>query len=76
LNATLRLQAANTAVDGAFNAVLAAEKAGAKVTGLLVQLNVAEGGLAGAENAYRSAVMIFGFGFMLKNDSGWNYLLG
>jgi hypothetical protein len=42
------------AVDGAFDAVLAAEKAGANVTGLLVELNVAEGDLAGAENSYRS----------------------
>ena len=48
------LQAANTAIDGAFNAVLAAEKVGANVTGLLAQLNVAEGDLAQAENSYRT----------------------
>jgi CHASE3 domain sensor protein len=50
----LKLQAANTAVDGAFNAVLDAEKAGANVTGLLGQLNIAEGVLAQAENSYRA----------------------
>jgi hypothetical protein len=49
-----KLQAANSAIDGAFNAVLAAEKAGANVTGLLVQLNVASGDLAQAENSYRA----------------------
>ncbi len=49
-----KLQAANTAIDGAFNAVLDAEKAGANVTGLLAQLNVAEGELAQAENSYRT----------------------
>ena len=49
-----KLQAANTAIDGAFNAVLDAEKAGANVTGLLAQLNVAEGDLAQAENSYRT----------------------
>ena len=48
------LQAANTAVDQAFNAVLAAEKAGANVTVLLVQLNTADGMLAQAENLYRT----------------------
>jgi hypothetical protein len=49
-----KLQAANTAVDGAFNAVLAAEKAGANVTALVAQLNVAAGILAQAENSYRT----------------------
>ena len=49
-----KLQAANTAINEAFNAVLAAEKAGANVTGLLAQLNVAEADLAEAENSYRS----------------------
>ena len=49
-----KLQAANTAIDGAFNAVLGAEKAGANVTGLLVQLNVAADNLAQAENSYRA----------------------
>ena len=49
-----KLQAANTAVGQAFNVVLDAEKAGANVTGLLSQLNVAEGDLAKAENSYRT----------------------
>ena len=49
-----QLQAANSAVEQAFNAVLDAEKAGANVTGLLVQLNVASGDLAQAENSYRA----------------------
>jgi hypothetical protein len=49
-----KLQAASTAVSQAFNAVLAAEKAGANVTGLLAQLNVAQGNLAQAENSYRT----------------------
>ena len=49
-----KLQAANNAVDGAFSAVWDAEKAGANVTGLLVQLNVAAGDLAQAENSYRT----------------------
>ena len=48
------LQAANNAVNQAFNTVLDAEKAGANVTGLLSQLNVAGGILAQAENAYRT----------------------
>jgi CHASE3 domain sensor protein len=51
---TSKLQAANTAIDGAFSAVLDAEKAGANVTALLAQLNVAEGDLAQAENSYRT----------------------
>jgi preprotein translocase subunit SecF len=50
----LKLQAANTSVEQAFNTVLAAEKAGANVTGLLAQLNVAAGILAQAENSYRA----------------------
>lgn len=49
-----KLQAANTAVNQAFDAVLAAEKAGANVTGLLAQLNDAAGILAQAENSYRT----------------------
>ncbi len=49
-----KLQAATTAVNQAFNAVLDAEKAGANVTDLLVQINTAEGILAQAENSYRS----------------------
>jgi hypothetical protein len=49
-----QLQTVNTAVQQAFNAVLAAEKAGANVTGLLIQLNVAAGDLAQAENSYRA----------------------
>jgi hypothetical protein len=49
-----KLQIANTAVGQAFNAVLDAEKAGANVTDLLAQLNVAESILAQAENSYRT----------------------
>ena len=49
-----KLQAANTSVEQAFNAVLSAEKAGASVTSLLNQLNVAEDLLAQADNAYRT----------------------
>jgi CHASE3 domain sensor protein len=49
-----KLQAANTAVEQAFNAVLDAEKAGANVKDLLAQLNTAEGDLAQAENSYRT----------------------
>ena len=52
--ASLKLQAANAAVDQAFNAVLDAEKAGANVTGLLVQINTAQSILAQAENSYRT----------------------
>ena len=51
---TSKLQLANTAVEQAFNEVLSAEKAGANVTSLLNQLNVASGLLAQAENAYRT----------------------
>ena len=53
-SAASKLQAADTAANQAFNAVLVAEKAGANVTGLLVHLNVAQGILAQAENSYRS----------------------
>lgn len=49
-----RIEAANTAIEQAFNAVLDAEKAGASVTGLLPQLNNAERILAQAENSYRT----------------------
>jgi hypothetical protein len=49
-----KLQAANTAVNQAFNAVLDAEKAGANVTDLLAQINTAQGILAQAENLYRN----------------------
>jgi hypothetical protein len=49
-----KLQAANAAVEQAFNAVLDAEKAGANVTDLLAQLNVAAGIYAEAENSYRT----------------------
>ena len=49
-----KLQAANTAIERAFGGVLAAGKAGGNVTGLLVQLNSAEGLLAEAENSYRT----------------------
>jgi hypothetical protein len=49
-----KLQAANSAVEQAFNAVWDAEKAGSNVTGLLAQLNDAAGILAQAENSYRT----------------------
>jgi hypothetical protein len=49
-----KLQAANSAVGQAFNAVLDAEKAGANVTQLLVKLNTAGKFLAEAQNAYNS----------------------
>ena len=52
--ATLKLQAANNAIDGAFTAVQGAEKDGANVTGLLGQLDIAGGVLAQAENSYQS----------------------
>jgi cytochrome bd-type quinol oxidase subunit 1 len=52
--ATSKLQAANTAVNQAFKAVLDAEAAGANVTDLLAQINTAEGILAQAENSYRT----------------------
>jgi preprotein translocase subunit SecF len=52
--ASSKLQVANDAVNQAFNAVLDAEKAGANVTGLLAQLNNAQGILAQAENSYRT----------------------
>ncbi len=47
-----KLQAADTAVDQAFSAVSAAEKAGVNVTSLLIQLNNATRLLGQAENAY------------------------
>ena len=53
-SADSKMQAANDAVNKAFNDVLAAEKAGANVTSLLVQLNGADGLLAQAEVALRS----------------------
>ena len=53
-DAEAKLQAANNTVTYAFNAVLDAERAGANVTDLLVQLNDAAGILAQAENAYRN----------------------
>ena len=49
-----KLQAADTAVNQAFNAVFDAEKSGANVTNLLVQINTAQGILAQAENSYRN----------------------
>jgi len=49
-----KLQAANTAINQAFSSIVDAEKAGANVTGLLAQLNTAEGILAQAENSYRT----------------------
>jgi hypothetical protein len=50
---TSKLQAANTAINQAFNAVLDAEKAGANVTALLAQLNSAGYFLAQANISYR-----------------------
>ena len=52
--ASSKLQAANAAVNQAFTFVLAAEKAGANVTGLLNQLNNANSLLALAENVNRN----------------------
>ena len=52
--ANSKLQAANAAVNQAFTFVLAAEKAGANVNGLLNQLNNANRLLAQAENANRT----------------------
>jgi hypothetical protein len=49
-----KLQAANNAIEQAFNNVSDAEKAGANVSSLLAQLNVAAGILAQAENSYRT----------------------
>ena len=49
-----KLQAANDAVNQAFNAVLDAEKAGANVTDLMAQINVAESILTQTENSYRT----------------------
>jgi CHASE3 domain sensor protein len=49
-----KLQAANIAVDQAFNAVLDAETVGANVTNLMSPLNNAAGILAQAENTYRT----------------------
>ncbi len=49
-----KLQAANTALNQAFNAVFDAEKAGANVTDLLAQINTAQGILAQAENSNRT----------------------
>ena len=49
----LKIQNANTAIGQAYGAVLNAEQAGVKTSGLLDQLNVAAGLLAQAENAYR-----------------------
>jgi hypothetical protein len=51
---SLKLQEAGIAVDQAFDVVLDAEKAGANVTNLLDQLNVAASYLAQAENYYRT----------------------
>jgi predicted PurR-regulated permease PerM len=48
-----KLQAAESAIDQAFDAVLDAEKAGANVTGLLARLNAAADLLAQAEIAVR-----------------------
>lgn len=53
-SADSKVQAANDAVNKAFNDVSAAEKAGANVTSLLNQLNGAEDLLAQAEMDYRN----------------------
>jgi hypothetical protein len=47
-------QSANNAIEGAFSAILDAEKAGADVTNLLSQLTDASDLLVNAENAYRN----------------------
>jgi len=49
-----KLQAANNAVNKAFNTVLDAEKAGGNVTQLLEKLNIAGMLLAEAQNAFNS----------------------
>ena len=49
----LKIQNANTAIGQAYGAVLNAEQAGVRTSGLLDQLNIAAGLLAQAENAYR-----------------------
>jgi hypothetical protein len=49
-----KLQAANEAVDQAFNAISDAEKVGANVTDLLVMMNAVQSLLAQAENAFRT----------------------
>jgi hypothetical protein len=53
-----KLQAANTAVNEAFTAILEAQKVGANVTDLLSQLNYADSVLASAENSYRAGDLI------------------
>ena len=50
----MNLQAANYAVEKAFNSVLDAEGVGANITSLLNQVNRADELLAQAENAYRA----------------------
>jgi hypothetical protein len=52
------LEATNIVIDQAFNDVLAAEKAGANVTGLVNKLNGATALLTEAENAYRNGNLI------------------
>lgn len=52
-NGRSSLESAEASVNQAYVAVLAAERAGGNVSGLLVQFNVAAGLLAEAENAYR-----------------------
>ena len=49
-----KLQTANISIEQAYDGILSAEKAGANVTGLVEQLNVATGLLAQAENSYRT----------------------
>lgn len=52
-NVSIKIQEANTALNTAFNAVLDAEQAGANITDLIVQLNIAANDLSQAENNYR-----------------------
>ena len=52
-NVSIKIQEANTALNVAFNAVLDAERAGANITDLIIQLNFAANNLSQAENNYR-----------------------
>lgn len=52
--ASLKLSEAESALRRAFVAVLDAERAGADVSGLMLELNLAGGNLTWAQNAYRS----------------------
>lgn len=52
-NVSIKIQEANTALNGAFNAVLDAEQAGANITDLITQLIFAANNLSQVENNYR-----------------------